>query len=167
MTSIFTIHPLETPEIAELRRSINAADKELQEYVQAARLIDRAQSTRYNELMLAQRPSFPTSEQVAAIAVIAEMVRSGTQYGDVHGNSDAGILPRTVTFSSKERRINVRADSPSKAGSMDLVWEFTPEETTAFLDAISTNGLTVFSQWECLDGLAFVVAALPENPTPQ
>lgn len=160
MTPIFTVHPLETPEIARLRYSINNADKVLQEYIREARRVDRAQSERYNELMLAQRPNYPTAEQLGAIATIAQMVREGTVYGDTHGYSDVGILPTSVRYASRDHRINIVAGSPNKAGSGDLLWEFTPEEVAAFQMAIADNGLTTFSQWDCHDGLAFVVVIL-------
>ncbi|MGW0881328.1 hypothetical protein [Streptomyces sp. NPDC002671] len=166
MTVIFSGTPYDTPEILALRNTINEKD---QAHTQAVQAHHRKQSElcdRYEHLLAACGPEYPTSEHLAALDQVAFLVHSDTPYGDHLGyateqDKTAGReIPPSVEFSSTASRINVYARAPLATGfSRGRLWEFTPDELDSFREQLCQRSLRIVSEWVHEDGIAFIVAS--------
>lgn len=164
MTVITSFSEHDTPEIVELRQAINDADTEFSELARAHRLEQRKRMDRYDALLAARRPSFPTPTQLEAFDQIVTFIREGTAYGDflgypTHADTDAGrALPVDVQFSAADARINVLARAPKRVQSTARAWELSEADVTALRAELEQRSLKVLSHWIHDDGVAFIVA---------
>ncbi|MPV50092.1 hypothetical protein GCG21_08745 [Pseudactinotalea sp. HY160] len=157
--------PYDTDEIVALRQEIRAHHDAHREQLLLSRRRDLELRARYGELMLAQRPAYPTPEHIEGLARIATWVHDDVAYGNHLGyptevDKAAGrALPKGVRFSSAMRRINVYALSPYGYAATHRVWNFTGEEVEAMRALIREHGLRIMSDWAHGDGHAFTVAS--------
>jgi len=155
----------DTEETTALREQINHLERQESERRREWDAQHRERKDRYEALLLAQRPTYPTPEHLAAFERIATMVREGTEYGDHHGHPRHGVddpLPRGVLFESKGNRINVMATAPYRVTPPigGRLWSFTEEEIAAMrADLEVRHGLTIVTDWSHDDGHAFRVIA--------
>lgn len=111
MTIIYGLSPFETPEIADLRESINEADRWFAQQMSDRNRLQREHCSRYDDMLVKQRPAYPTAEQLDALDRIAVFIDSDIPYGDHLGYATdqdraAGReLPGSVQFASRSHRI--------------------------------------------------------------
>ncbi|WP_404473446.1 hypothetical protein [Microbacterium aerolatum] len=164
MTVIFSTSEHDTDEIVELRDSINDTDNAFSKIQREHRLQQRERMDRYDALLGAIRPSFPTPAHLEAFDQIRNLVHDDIAYGDHLGYATdvdmlAGrALPKSVNFESRTNRINVYAGAPRKARGGDRAWEFSDADITALRAELRQRSLKVLSEWMHEDGVAFVVA---------
>lgn len=121
--------------------------------------------------MLAQRPQYPTAEHLAGLSRVADLLRSGTAYGDHLGYAtererEAGrALPSGVRFDSHSQRLNVVALAPYAPDSADYIWSFTDDEVQAIRDRIADLDRKVIDEWLHADGIGFIVAPAAIDPS--
>ncbi len=163
MTLIYSTTPHDTDELIALRQIINDNERAFSELRTIHSVDQRRLSDEYDTLMAAQRPTYPTPEHLQGLDMVAEMMRSGTEYGDHLGSprrvdGEAGrALPRSVDFSSFACRINIRALAPYRARSTERAWEFSDDDIQAFRDELKKRSLGIASHWPHEDGVAFQV----------
>lgn len=113
--------------------------------------------------LLDTRPAYPTSEQRAAIAEVARLVRAKLPHGSEHFIGDPVLGTDTVLFSSQSQRINVLAGAPYAQNPHDTkstrLWCFSEKDALAFRDLIVSHGLRISNSWPHDDGIAFIVTA--------
>lgn len=106
MTLIYGTTPHDTNEIVALRRTLNENDAAFSALRSIHSRDQRRLADQYDELMAAQRPTYPTEEQLRGLNMVATMVRGDVVYGDHLGaardvDRQAGrALPKSVSFSS-------------------------------------------------------------------
>lgn len=164
MTLIYSSSEHDTAEITELRQLINDEDTEFSRLACAHHLEQRERMDRYDALLAARRPSFPTPTQLEAFDQIATFIQEGTAYGDFLGyptqaDKLAGrTLPVDVRFSAADARINVLAHAPYKAGSTSRAWELSDADVEVLRAELVLRSLKILTHWIHDDGVAFVVA---------
>lgn len=165
MTVIYSSSPFETPEIADLRESINEADRDFaQQKIEHDRQ-QRELCARYDDMLAKQRPVYPKAEQLNALDRIADFIESDTPYGNHLGyateqDKAAGrTLPGSVQFASRSHRINIYTHAPYAAGSSRRLWSFSEDELDAIRNKLQERSLRIVSEWNHEDGTAFVVTS--------
>lgn len=164
MTRIYSTTLFDTPEIAALREQINSASRTLEGLAREHRLQELKRIAKYEGLLLARRPTYPTEDHFSALHKIAILVHAGLPYGDHLGyprpeDHQAGIdLPDSVNFCSHPQRINVYARAPYAAGSARRLWQLAPAEIAALREHLRSLSLRILDEWTHEDGVAFVVA---------
>ncbi|GGD76910.1 hypothetical protein [Microbacterium murale] len=165
MTVIYSTSEHDTAEITELRQAINDSDNTFSKLERAHRLEQRERMDRYDALLAAGRPSFPTPGHLEAFDQVAALVHEDTSYGDHLGcPTDADILagralPKSVHFAAASGRVNVYAGAPRKARRGDHAWQFTDADIDALRAELRQRSLKILSQWIHEDGVAFIVAS--------
>ena len=153
----------ETKDAAALREVINKAEVNEYERLKAHNLVMGEMRQMYADMLLAQRPAYPTAEHLTGITKVARMVHDGTKHGDHLGHPREGEdrLPRGVLFQGGVNRVNIYARAPYDPvrRSGGRLWSFTEDEVAALRGCLETEGLIVVSQWTHDDGVAFIVAA--------
>lgn len=163
MALIYSTTPHDTDELVALRQVINDNERAFSELRTIYSDDQRRLCDEYDALMAAQRPTYPAPEHLQGLDMVAEMMRSGTEYGDHHGSPrqvdrEAGrALPRSVDFSSFACRINIRALAPYRARSSQHAWAFTEDDIETFRDELAKRSLGIASHWRHEDGVAFQV----------
>jgi len=162
MTLIYSSSEHDTAEIIELRQQIHDIDTEFSALVRAHRLEQRERLNRYDALLAAGRPSFPTPAHLEALDQVAELVHAGIRYGDHHGyptdadEASGRALPTCVHFASGPCRVNVYAGAPRKGRGGARAWEFSDADISALRDELRQRSLKVLTEWKHEDGVAFV-----------
>lgn len=118
---------------------------------------------RYDALLAAGRPSFPTPAHLEALDQVAGLVHAGIAYGTSHGyptdaDKSAGrALPKCVHFASGPRRRNVYAGAPYKARSSARAWTLSEADISVLRDELGQRSLKVLHEWQHEDGMAFII----------
>ncbi len=165
MTRIYSTTLFDTPEIAAFREQINSASRTLEGLTREHRLQEPQRIAKYEGLLLARRPPYPTEDHLSALNKIALLVHTGLPYGDHLGyarpeDHQAGIaLPGSVNFCSHGARVNIYARAPYAAGSTRRLWQFTYNEIAELREHLRSLSLSIVHEWTHDDGVAFVVAS--------
>lgn len=163
MALFYNTTPHDTDELVALRQVINDNERACSEIRTVYSVDQRRLCDEHDALMAAQRPTYPTPEHLQGLDMVAEMMRSGTEYGDHHGSPrqvdrEAGrTRPRSADCSSFACRINIRALAPYRARSTQHAWIFTEDDIEAFRDELAKRSLGIASHWQYEDGVAFQV----------
>lgn len=153
----------EWDELVALRRILNDNDSAFSALRSTHSRDQRQLADQYDALMAAQRPTYPTEEQLRGLNTIATMVRGDVAYGDHLGaprdvDRQAGReLPKSVSYSSSAHRINIYALAPYRAMSTLHAWAFSEDDLQAFRGELKQRSLRVASEWTHEDGVAFQV----------
>lgn len=164
MTAIYGTTTHDTDEIVTLRDEINSLEAAFDASRWAHIAEQRARMDRYDQLMAARRPTYPTAEHLAGLDRVAAIVHNGTPYGTHHGwptddDKASGFeLPRSVQFSSKIGRINIYALAPYRSRSTTRAWMFSTDEIEALRSELKKRSLRIATEWQHEDGVAFIVA---------
>lgn len=165
MTRIYASSMYDTPEIVVLRNQINGDDEAFSKLRDEFYRREREQAEQYDELLLAQRPTYPLPDHLTGLDSIASMLADGTPYGDHLGyptpedHAAGRALPECVKFHTKVRRINLYALAPYRAKDTNRIWTFTTEERAMLRGELRIRGLRAFSEWSHEDGIGFLVSS--------
>lgn len=163
MALIYSATPHDTDELVALRQIINDNERAFSEIRTIYSVDQRRLCDEFDALMAAQQPTYPTPEHLQGLDMVAEMMRSGTEYGDHHGSlrqvdHEVGqALPRSVDFSSFACRISIRALAPYRSRFSQHAWAFTEDDIEGFRDELTKRSLGIASHWQHEDGVAFQV----------
>lgn len=82
MVLIYSTTPHDTDELVALRQVINDNERAFSDLRTIHSVDQRRLAEEYDTLMAAQRPTYPTPEQLWALDMIVEMICAGTESGD-------------------------------------------------------------------------------------
>jgi hypothetical protein len=163
MISLYGDSDFDTFATTRLREAINRHNIHQAQVLDELKERERSLASQYDQLMLHQRPEYPTAPQAEKLRTIAELVRTGTPYGDTHGypvgpDQRALALPSSLHYCSSDRRINLFAGAPYSVLTGGRLWTISDDDVARVVALLDEEGLEVTEQRRTTDGYAFCVA---------